>query len=253
MTAQLQSSEIQPQRQTEDLAASSTKILTDLFLSPQIKEMLSKHDAGAGNEDLKSELFLVLCNQPKEKINQMSEDGQLLFFATGIVRRMIFQKNSKFHRTYRKCIYELNDNHEEQSEPYDYERDKLEEKISEVVSKNLHWVEKSVLDIYLQSGSQVRAASNIGITDRQVKNIIRTAKRKIKTVINGKIMGNYVKANIEILIDVNNDVTPESVLDLMDEINEFIFYKLQGQPIPTKTNQGAFIKEISPAKIKSIV
>jgi len=253
MTAQLQSSDNPPQKQTEDLAASSTKILTDLFLSPQIKEMLSKHDAGAGDEDLKSELFLVLCNQPKEKINQMSEDGQLLFFATGIVRRMIFQKNSKFHRTYRKCIYEYEDHHDQQHEEYDVEKDKIETEVGEAVDKSLHWVEKSMLKIYLDAGSKKQASELTGIGYRQVSNIISKAKRKVQTQMSGKLIGSYLHCNLDIIIDVSSVLNPDNAMDLMDEVHEFIKYRIEGQQIPTKTNQDAFIKEIKPARIKKII
>ncbi len=55
------------------------QILTDLFKSRELCEMLGKFDAGAGNEDLKSELFFVLCNQSESKIIELNANKQMMF------------------------------------------------------------------------------------------------------------------------------------------------------------------------------
>ena len=98
------------------------QILTDLFKSRELCEMLGKFDAGAGNEDLKSELFFVLCNQSESKIIELNANKQMMFFATGIIQKMVFQKG-KFYRTYRKTNIELNNNIEIESEEYNRDKD----------------------------------------------------------------------------------------------------------------------------------
>lgn len=215
--------------------------------------MLSKHDAGAGNDDLKSELMTVLCTQPYEKIEQLHKDGQLMYFATGIVRRMIFQKGSKFHRTYRRTNCEFNDSLETEDEQYDHERDENESKVMDVIDKDLHWVEKSMLSIYLEKGSMYKASKDTGISLKQVGRIIKKARGKINTSMNGKLLGSYIVANLEIVLDVNTEVSPETVMDLMDEVQEYIKYKLEGTTVPTKTKQDAFVKEIKPIRIKKVI
>jgi hypothetical protein len=57
-------------------------ILSELFQSKQLNNMLSKYNAGAGSDDLKSELFVVLCSQDSNKILELDAKGQLMFFAT---------------------------------------------------------------------------------------------------------------------------------------------------------------------------
>lgn len=229
------------------------QILTELFNSTELNKMLAKHDAGAGNDDLKSELMTVLCTQPFEKIEQLHTDKQLMYFATGIVRRMIFQKGSKFHRTYRKTSLEFNDSLETEDICYDHERDSKESKVMEVIDKELHWVERSMLGIYLEKGSMYKASQDTGISIKQVKNIIKKARGKINTSMNGKLLGNYIVANMEFVIDVNTEVTPETIIDLMDEVQDYIEYKLAGTSIPTKTKQDAFVKEIKGIRVKKII
>lgn len=236
------------------LAASlKNQIITEFYLGKPLNDMLKKFDAGAGQEDLKSELFSVLCNYPEDKIIQIHESKQLMFFATGIVQRMIFQKNSKFHRTYRKCIYEYEERHDQQHEEYDVEKDKIETEVGEAVDRSLHWVEKSMLQIYLDAGSKKQASRITGISYRQVSNIINKAKRKVQTQTSGKLIGSYLHCNLDIIIDVSSTLDPDNAMDLMDEVHEFIKYRIEGQQIPTKTNQDAFVKEIKPARIKKII
>jgi hypothetical protein len=86
-----------------------------------------------------------------------------------------------------------------------------------------------------------------------VSNIISKAKRKVQTQMSGKLIGSYLHCNLDIIIDVSSVLNPDNAMDLMDEVHEFIKYRIEGQQIPTKTNQDAFIKEIKPARIKKII
>ena len=214
--------------------------------------MLKKFDAGAGQEDLKSELFLALCSQPEEKISELHLKNQLLYFATGIVQRMIFQKNSKFTRTYRKPNAEFSDSIEVLNEIYDHERDKKESDVADKIDE-LHWVENAMLRIYLKEGSVAKACEKVGISRMQCTNILKKAKHKLGVSVNGKLIGNYLVADVQMVLDVSSELNPETALDLMDEFQEFLNYKLAGQTLPSKTKQDAFIKEIKPAKIKRII
>lgn len=229
------------------------QILTIFYSSDELNRMLKKHDGGAGNDDLKSELMLVLCSQPEEKIIELHEKKQLMYFATGIVQRMIFQKGSKFTRTYRKTYLEYTDNHEQEQESYDKEKDVKEQKVFDVIEKDLHWVEKSMLQIYLQKGGLYKAAQATGIPVRQVSQILKKIRCKIDTAMNGKLVGNYVIGSMEFVLDVNTDVTPETVLDLLDEALDYVKSKLEGVQIPTKNGNDAYFKEIKPIKIKKVI
>ncbi len=237
------------------LAASITKnqILTEFYNSANLCKMLAKFDAGAGQQDLKSELFLVLCSQPEEKIQDLHCNNQLIYFATGIVQRMIFQKSGKFNRTYRKTNVEFNDELDTSTEDYDTERDQKETKVKDSIEKDLHWVESSMLSIYLEKGSIYRAAKATGISQDQVGRILKNARRKLKTGMEGKLIGNYIVGSLEIVLDVQENVNPENVLDIMDDVMEFIKYKLESSNIPSKSSAGAFIKEVKPFKITKIV
>jgi hypothetical protein len=77
-----------PLKQTKDSGASTfgRTILAEFYQSPDLDKMLSKFNAGAGQDDLKSELFATLCEKKDELIVDLFQKKQLMFYATGIVQ-----------------------------------------------------------------------------------------------------------------------------------------------------------------------
>ena len=177
-----------------------------------------------------------------------------MFYATAIVQKMVFQTGGRFHRRYRNQTYEV---HEQMmTERSDDSRQELEEqlkKLDAAIENDLHWVERSMLNIYNELGSLEKTKEKTKISERNVRYILGNAKSKLKTAITGKLMGNYIKANCELLIDVPQDVTPETINDILEETLEYMAARLQGQMIPSKNQTNGYIKEIKPLKVKSIL
>jgi hypothetical protein len=226
-------------------------ILTTLFKSRELAEMLSKFDAGAGNEDLKSELFLVLCNQPEAKIQELAKNSQLMFFATGIVQRMIFQKG-KFYRTYRTITTEFSSNIEIEEEEYNTEKDIMLNRVEDSLENDLHWVERAMVSLYLDKGSMTKISEDVRMPFKQVQKIMKAARTKIKDSINGKVIGNYVVANVDIVFDVSESVNAENINDILEEAWEYINYRVNGTKVPSNAID-TYIKEIKPIKLKKII
>ena len=232
-------------------ASIKNQILTDLFKSMELADMLVKFDAGAGNEDLKSELFLVLCNQPEAKIIELSNNKQLMYFATGIVQKMIFQKG-KFFRTYRTITTEFNSNIEIEEEGYNVERDLMLNKVEVSLEADLHWVERSMVSLYLDKGSMTKISEDVKIPFKQVQRIMKAARTKVKDAINGKAIGNYVVASMDIVFDINESVCPDNINDILEEAWEYINYRVTGTKVPSNAIDN-YIKEIKPFKLKKII
>lgn len=232
-------------------AYTKNHILTTLFKSRELAEMLSKFDAGAGNEDLKSELFLVLCNQPEAKILELDKNCQLMYFATGIVQRMIFQKG-KFYRTYRTITTEFSSNIEVEEEVYNRDKDAMLNRVEESLEKDLHWVERAMVGLYLDKGSMTKISEDVRMPFKQVQKIMKAARTKINDAINGKMIGNYVVASMDIVFDVSEAVNAENINDILEEAWEYINYRVNGTKVPSNAID-TFIKEIKPMKLKKII
>ena len=60
-------------------------------------------------EDLKQEVFLVLCEMEEERLLQMYNDGYLKFFIVRTILNMVKSDRSNFARTFRQTYEELTD------------------------------------------------------------------------------------------------------------------------------------------------
>lgn len=239
------------------IAPSKNQIIADLFVSKEIKSMLSKFDGGAGNEDLKSELFEVLLKYPDEKIIDAHSRKEVINIAVAIVQRMLFQKGSKFHRTYRKTVYEYSEAILNEADTGDIDLKKQKEgnldKLSNCIQNELDFCEQVVIEAYLQEGSKTVVKQQTRLPERSFNQIFSNGIKKIKTGVMGKTIGNYVVFNVEFKIDCEENVNPDNINDLMDEFMEFMKYKLERKSIPSKRKQNNYVKEITEARLKSII
>jgi hypothetical protein len=153
---------------------------------------------------------------------------------------------------YRNYSVEFNENDESESEEYDFEKDKLLERVEGSLENDLHWVERSMISLYLDKGSMTKISEAVKIPLKQVAKIMSTARTKIDNAINGKLNGSYVVASMDIILDVSESVTPENINDILEEAWEYINYRINGNKVPSNGND-TFVKEIKPMKLKRIV
>lgn len=234
------------------------QIIADLYTSKEVASMLAKHDGGAGNEDLKSELFEALLKYPEQKIIDAHSRNELLYIATGIVQRMLFQKGSRFHRTFRRTMYEYSEailTQADDSAELEY-KEKEEaglNKLQKCLQTDLDFCERVVIESYLLEGTKRRAIEKTTLPERSFKHILSNGMKKIKSGVMGKTIGNYVLFNVEFKIDCEENIDAENINDLMDEFMEFMKYKMERKSIPNKRKQSNYVKEITEARLKSII
>ena len=232
----------------------SRSIISELWSNDRLNEMLSKFNAGAGQEDLKSELFATLCEKDENLIIDLWSKNQLLYYATAIVQKMIFQKGSRFHRRYRNQSYEFTEALLNVSDDgYNAEKESKLQKMEQAIEKDLHWVEQTIVKAHQDLGSMEQIAKKTKVSMPQVVRIYKKAKEKIKTSISGKLMGNYILVSGEIVIDIPDSVTAENINDILDETVDYIKMRLEGQMIPSKEKTNGYIKEIRPLKVIKVI
>jgi hypothetical protein len=250
-------SSLMPQsKQINPLGASITSrsIISQLWADPKLNEMLGKFNAGAGQDDLKSELFAVLCEKESEFILDLWAKKQLLFYCTGIVQRMIFQPGNRFHRRYRTQSYEFTEAIlNTTDEAYNIDKENRLQDLEAAMDKDLHWVEKSMVKLHQDLGSMEKISKVTKISFNQVDRIYKKAKEKLRTSLSGKLMGNYIVVNSEFVLDIPQDVTPDNINDILDETLEYMRMRLEGRMIPSKEKTNGYIKDIKPLKAKKII
>jgi uncharacterized membrane-anchored protein YjiN (DUF445 family) len=245
-----QSKQIRP----SGVSITSRSIISQLWGDPKLNEMLGKFNAGAGQDDLKSELFAVLCEKDNDFICDLWSKNQLLFYCTGIVQRMIFQPGNRFHRRYRTQSYEfteaiLNTTDEE----YNADKEKKLQDLEAAMDKDLHWVENAMVKLHQDLGSMEKISKVTKISFNQVDRIYKKAKEKLRTSLSGKLMGNYIVVTGEFILDIPQDVTPDNINDILDETLDYMKMRLEGRMIPSKEKTNGYIKDIKPLKAKKII
>jgi uncharacterized membrane-anchored protein YjiN (DUF445 family) len=245
-----QSKQIRP----SGVSITSRSIISQLWGDPKLNEMLGKFNAGAGQDDLKSELFAVLCEKDNDFICDLWSKNQLLFYCTGIVQRMIFQPGNRFHRRYRTQSYEfteaiLNTTDEE----YNADKEKKLQDLEAAMDKDLHWVENAMVKLHQDLGSMEKISKVTKISFNQVDRIYKKAKEKLRTSLSGKLMGNYIVVTGEFVLDIPQDVTPDNINDILDETLDYMKMRLEGRMIPSKEKTNGYIKDIKPLKAKKII
>jgi hypothetical protein len=83
------------------------QILSNLFTSPEMADLLGKMNPDHLRDDLRQELFLVLCETDEEKIINLHNRGELRWYTARICLNMIASSSSPFHKKYRQFVKEI--------------------------------------------------------------------------------------------------------------------------------------------------
>ena len=156
------------------------KIIAELYTSIDINDAIGKMQPYELQEDLKQEVFLVLCEMNKDRLFQMYNDGYLKYFIVRTILNMAKSDRSNFARTFRRVYEPIQDIGF--TEEYD------ESLINKLYSslEILHWYEKEIFRLYSESGNLLQISRDTKIPYRS---LLKTIK-KVKTLLKYKIRNN---------------------------------------------------------------
>lgn len=114
-------------------------IITELWQSQDLNDALKKMKPVEIQEDLKSELFLIICEIEESKLIDLYDKKQLKFYIVRIMLNLVQSSKNKFFKNYR--------NFEEYNETE--KPDEIEQPI-EVMEfiEGLYWYQKEILKLY---------------------------------------------------------------------------------------------------------
>ena len=156
-------------------------IISELYLSKDINDAIGKMQPYELQDDLRQEVFLVLCEMDEERLFKMYSDGYIKFFIVRTILNMAKSDRSNFARTFRKVYSEIEDRY--CVEEYD---DSINVKLARSM-EILHWYEKEIFKLYAESGNLLQISRETKIPYRS---LLKTIK-KVKTLLKYKIR-NYV-------------------------------------------------------------
>jgi hypothetical protein len=148
-------------------------IIVQLWDSKELSDAISKMQPEELQEDLRSELFKVLCEMDEEKLIDMHKRNVLKFYLVRTMINMMQSKTSQFYRTYRKPLHP-------EVEIYDRDEDLLN-KVQEELS-NLHWFSSKLLELYaINHNCNAKELSRVtGIPYMTIHRVLKLTKRELK-------------------------------------------------------------------------
>jgi len=114
-------------------------IILELWESRELKEAIDKMQPEDLRDDLRSELFKVLCEMEEERLIDMRTRNVLKFYLVRTMINMMQSNTSQFYRTYRKPLHP-------EVQLHDRDEDLLN-RVEDELSK-LHWFSSDLLRLY---------------------------------------------------------------------------------------------------------
>ena len=152
-------------------------IITELYNSVDINNAIGKMQPYELQEDLRQEVFMVLCEMEDARLFQMYSEGYLKYFIVRTILNMAKSDRSNFHKKFRQVYSEIPVTYEVTKEEYNEEVILRLEKGMEV----LHWYEKELLMLYANNGKNLLAISReTKIPYRSLLKTIRKARMLLK-------------------------------------------------------------------------
>lgn len=158
------------------------QIIEQLYLDKDIAQGIGKMQPADLQDDLRQEMFLVLCEMPEEKLMQMHTDGYLKFFLVRTMLNMMKSDRSTFYNKFRKIYTEVDDNIDKAEEP-DHDFEDLSRKLKKSLDV-LHWYEKEIFRLYSENGKNILKLSRE--TKIPYRSLFKTV-RKVRIYLKYKI------------------------------------------------------------------
>lgn len=128
------------------------KILTDLYVSSFMTDLINKITSGHRlKHDLKSELFLILCEMPSTRIEHAFDNHYLNYLCINILKKQYHSSTSPFHKLWRANTHdELGDWNLEDMliGVSDFEFEEVLTKIKWIVDNKLDVIDRELFKLY---------------------------------------------------------------------------------------------------------
>lgn len=152
------------------------QIIQELYLSKDINDAIGKMNPIELQEDLRQEVFLVLCEMDEARLFQMYNDGYLKYFVVRTILNMAKSDRSTFYKKFRGNFQEIPITYEVKKEEYDESLNSKLEKSIEI----LHWYELELLKIYSNNPNLLAISRDTKIPYRSLLKTIKKAKTLLK-------------------------------------------------------------------------
>ena len=195
-----------------------SEIIASMYRDPDVAAAINKMEPEGLRDDLRQEIFQVLCEQTDEKLQEMHRGGWLKYFIVRTMLNMIKSDRSTFFYKFRRTFTEVSEEMAQERETVEnYERD--QKRVKEGIA-GLHWYEAKLIEIYATNGQNIAKISrDTGIPYRSLFKTIKRVKEKLKQQIREERAPPSV-ATVRVSLEVTIEVSPAATDTIMDTIDE---------------------------------
>lgn len=224
------------------------EIISKLYNDQDIANAIAKMNPVELQDDLRQEMFLVLCEMDDTRLIEMHKNGFLKYYLVRTMLTMIKSDRSTFHNKFRRIFQEIGCAVEDKPVPVDENNEALHVGI-ETVMKELHWYENGIFKLYAENKNISELSRQTSIPYRSLSKTISDTRKKIKSKMKEKSAQGYqlVHANLEMIIEVDAALDPSDVADAMDYMTAYFREKMQGM-----VKNRMMIKKIKDIRISHI-
>jgi hypothetical protein len=116
------------------------KIIEEFYNSKEVNEAISKMHPVELQDDLKAELFLILCELDEQKLLDLYEKKQLRFYLVRILLNLVQSTDKKFYQKYRNFT--------------EYKQEERADEVTEAINvleplEDLYWYNRKVFELYV--------------------------------------------------------------------------------------------------------
>jgi DNA-directed RNA polymerase specialized sigma24 family protein len=224
------------------------EIISKLYNDQDIANAIAKMNPVELQDDLRQEMFLVLCEMDDTRLIEMHKNGFLKYYLVRTMLTMIKSDRSTFHNKFRRIFQEIGCAVEDKPVPVDENNEALHVGI-ESVMKELHWYENGIFKLYAENKNISELSRQTSIPYRSLSKTISDTRKKIKSKMKEKSAQGYqlVHANLEMIIEVDAALDPSDVADAMEYMTAYFREKMQGM-----VKNRMMIKKIKDIRISHI-
>jgi hypothetical protein len=154
------------------------EILIEFWQSEEVNKAFSKMHPIELQDDLKSEVFLILAELPEQKLIDLYNKKQLRFYVVRIMLNLVQNSNNQFYKRYRNFVEYTS---QEVAESY---QEDISQKVRLSVD-DLHWYKKELLRLYTEEFKcNAKALSrDTGIPYMSIVRTLNITKSELKSKI----------------------------------------------------------------------
>ena len=190
-------------------ATTKDGILTDLWNSAEVRLSLSKIYPENLREDIRSDVFAVLCEYPIERLTAISDKGSLARYAMMMIHHRATSKNNSFYRKIRRCFDELD---EDTSDPGTDEV--YPDEYFSALANIDEW-EMRVLEAVVEHGNMKDAALALKMPYSQLTKMVYSARETMEIALRKKVKM-FIQIDFPLELVVLKNLNTDETQDLID-------------------------------------